>query len=98
MHEEVIQGTLVLEDETGTDLVPPQASTARLTAYDDGRFDLAFATSHQFNLPTPQPAWLRFEDLTNRIIFRMPIGTQDGAVIFATVSANTRMIRTTHGE
>ena len=62
MSEQIITGIISIVDADGTALLEPQPAKICWVTHDDGRWEIKFATSHQFHVPGQQAVWLRFVD------------------------------------
>lgn len=67
MNTEVVDGEVVLVDVDGNPLVEPLPGRVQFTTYDDGHWEMRFATSHQFRLSGQELCWLRFTDADGRV-------------------------------
>lgn len=87
MSEQIITGIISIVDADGTALLEPQPAKICWVTHDDGRWEIKFATSHQFHVPGQQAVWLRFVDSSGRILLQQPEGPVDVVTILATVVA-----------
>jgi hypothetical protein len=84
MNEQNIVGSISIVDASGTALLEPQPAKLSWLTYDDGRWEIKFATSHQFHVPGQEAVWLRFEDSSGRILLNLPEGVVDVVTVLAT--------------